>query len=58
MTKYPSELAARFIVRLPEAWRAAIKDEAKKQHRSMNAEILAAIEDAMSRKGVNLIERP
>lgn len=43
-----------FVVRLPDGWRDTIKVEAKKAHRSMNAEILAAIETAMRIKGVQL----
>lgn len=43
-----------YMLRLPSGWRDAIKDEAKKSHRSMNAEILAAIETAMRIKGVQL----
>ncbi|MFE3836939.1 Arc family DNA-binding protein [Pseudogemmobacter sonorensis] len=44
----------KFMMRLPDGWRDAIKVEAKKSHRSMNAEILAAIEVAMRIKGVRL----
>ncbi|MDB6454687.1 Arc family DNA-binding protein [Falsirhodobacter sp. 20TX0035] len=44
----------KFVVRLPEGWRDTIKSEAKKSHRSMNAEIIAAIETAMRIKGVQL----
>ena len=43
-----------YMLRLPDGWRDAIKDEAKKSHRSMNAEIIAAIETAMRIKGVQL----
>lgn len=46
--------AEKFVVRLPSGWRGAIKAEAKKGHRSMNAEIIAAIETAMRIKGVRL----
>lgn len=42
------------MVRLPDGWRDTIKAEAKKAHRSMNAEIIAAIETAMRIKGVQL----
>ena len=42
------------MLRLPDGWRDKIKNEAQKSHRSMNAEIVAAIEDAMSIKGVQL----
>ncbi|WP_420415829.1 Arc family DNA-binding protein [Marinovum algicola] len=44
----------RFIVRLPDGWRDVIKSEAAKAHRSMNAEIIAAIEQGMLAKGVAL----
>lgn len=51
---YPSRLADQFQLRLPNGWRDAIKAEAKKNHRPMNSEILAAIETAMRIKGVKL----
>lgn len=54
VTDYPSRTAERFIVRLPDGWRDAIRVEAKKERRSMNAEILSAIETAMRIKGVTL----
>ena len=41
-------------MRMPDGWRDVIKSEAKKNHRSMNAEILAAIEVAMRIRGVQL----
>lgn len=37
---YPSQLQDRFIVRLPDGMRDAIKASAKANHRSMNAEIV------------------
>lgn len=46
--------ADKFVVRLPQGWRDTIKLEAKRGHRSMNAEIVAAIETAMRIKGVQL----
>ena len=52
--KYPSRRADQFPVRFPDGWREKIKEEAKREHRSMNAEILAAIETAMRIKGVRL----
>lgn len=54
MPEYPSRLAEQFQLRLPVGWRDAIKSEAKKNHRPMNSEILAAIETAMRIKGVQL----
>lgn len=47
-----------YMLRLPDGWRDAIKAEAKKAHRSMNAEIIAAIETAMRNKGVQLDATP
>ena len=46
--------ADKYMLRLPDGWREAIKCEAQKSHRSMNAEIIAAIETAMRIKGVTL----
>lgn len=43
-----------YMLRLPDGWRDTIKAEAKKAHRSMNAEIISAIETAMRIKGVRL----
>ncbi|MDE4303646.1 Arc family DNA-binding protein [Phaeobacter gallaeciensis] len=54
MDNYPSRSADRFIIRLPEGWRDIIKEEARKAHHSMNAEILNAIQTAMLGKGVQL----
>lgn len=44
----------KFMLRLPIGWRGTVKEEARKAHRSMNAEIVAAIETAMRIKGVQL----
>ena len=44
----------RFMLRLPDGWRDVIKAEAKKRYRSMNSEIIDAIETAMRVKGVSL----
>ena len=52
MTDYPSRIADRYVIRFPAGWRDAIKVEAAKNRRSMNAEILNAIETAMRIKGV------
>lgn len=46
-----------YTLRLPDGWRDVIKEEAKKARRSMNAEIVAAIETAMRVKGVGLEAR-
>ena len=50
-------LKDQYMLRLPDGWRDSIKTEAKKAHRSMNSEIVAAIEAAMQIKGVQL-EQP
>lgn len=44
----------KYLLRLPEGWRDVIKVEAKKNHRAMNSEIFAAIENTMRIKGVQL----
>jgi hypothetical protein len=41
---YPSETADRYIVRMPEGMRDKVKALADRRKRSMNAEIVAAIE--------------
>lgn len=48
------QIEDKFMTRLPDGWRAAIKKEAAKNRRTMNAEILMAIEVAMRIKGVGL----
>lgn len=54
LKKYPSQMADCINVRLPDGWRDALKARAAKNRRSMNSEILAAIETAMRIKGVQL----
>lgn len=44
--KYPSELAERFQIRLPAGLRDRIKAYAEKNGRSMNTEIVRALEEA------------
>ncbi|WP_139790610.1 Arc family DNA-binding protein [Rhizobium rhizosphaerae] len=44
--KYPSELAERFQVRLPAGLRDRIRAAAEANGRSMNTEIVTALEDA------------
>lgn len=44
MRKYPSQIADQVAVRLPDGWRDAIKARAARNRRSMNSEILAALE--------------
>ncbi|WP_418024971.1 Arc family DNA-binding protein (plasmid) [Paracoccus sp. TD-10] len=53
-TDYPSGQLDQFQLRLPKGWRDRIKQEAARNHRPMNGEILAAIETAMRIKGVQL----
>lgn len=43
----PSRLADQYIVRLPTGWRDAIKAKAATNRRSMNQEILAALESVV-----------
>lgn len=45
---YPSEVQDRFIVRLPDGMRERIAVAAKANNRSMNAEIVARLEDTFS----------
>ena len=52
------QLDDKFMMRMPDGWRDSIKTEAAKNRRSMNAEILSAIEVAMRIKGVNLDTAP
>jgi plasmid stability protein len=42
--KYPSELADRFMVRMPDGMRAKLADAAKRNNRSMNAEVVARLQ--------------
>lgn len=44
-TKYPSQLAERFQIRLPDGLRDRIRNAAAENNRSMNAEIVAALEE-------------
>tara|TARA_R110000751_G_scaffold307812_1_gene431823 strand:- start:14664 stop:14843 length:180 start_codon:yes stop_codon:yes gene_type:complete len=53
VTKHAQD-ADKFICRFPPGWRDKIKAEAAKQRRSMNSEIIAAVEVAMRIKGVSL----
>ncbi len=51
---YPSETQERFIVRLPDGMRDRIAEEAKKNNRSMNAEIVARLEASFDQATVAL----
>ncbi|MDE1139988.1 MAG: Arc family DNA-binding protein [Paraburkholderia tropica] len=46
--KPPSRTADQFVVRFPDGMRARIADEAKKNNRSMNAEIVARLEESFT----------
>lgn len=45
---YPSQSQDRFIVRLPDGMRERIAEEAKKNNRSMNAEIVSRLEQTFN----------
>lgn len=47
MKQYPIQRADQFPVRLPDGWRDAIKARAARNRRSMNSEILAALESVV-----------
>lgn len=44
---YPSEAADRYIVRFPDGMRDRLKDEALKNGRSLNAEIIKRLQDSL-----------
>ncbi|ELN2736631.1 Arc family DNA-binding protein [Klebsiella pneumoniae] len=48
MSKFPSQEMDRFNVRLPVGMRDAIADRAKRNGRSMNSEIIAALDSWLS----------
>lgn len=54
MTKktFPSDKLDQYIVRFPDGMRDRIKDEAAKNGRSMNAEIVARLEDSFDTEEV------
>lgn len=47
-SKYPSDQQDRFLVRMPDGMRDRIAEAAKKNNRSMNAEIVARLEESFS----------
>lgn len=51
--KYPSALAERFQIRMPEGLRDKIRAAAEKNNRSMNSEIISRLEDTF----LPLVER-
>jgi hypothetical protein len=44
----PSDIADKFMLRLPNGMRERISEEAKKNKRSMNAEIVSRLEESLS----------
>lgn len=52
--KYPSEMAERFQVRMPNGLRDRIKESAEKNNRSMNAEIVSALEEKFPPKVIDI----
>jgi|GEM_PF-2931937 len=54
--KMTDKVNDRYNLNMPDGWRAVLKAEAKKSRRSLNAEIIAAIQTSMRIKGVNLDE--
>lgn len=40
-----------YMLRLPAGWRGTLKDLAKKNHRTLNSEILAALESVVRAAG-------
>lgn len=49
-TPYPSEVLDRYIIRFPAGMRERIAESAKRNKRSMNAEILLALDDYYRRQ--------
>ncbi len=52
--KYPSQLAERFQIRLPDGLRDRIRDASAANNRSMNAEIVAALEEKFPPKSIDI----
>lgn len=44
---FPSQLAEKFIIRLPSGMREQIRTKAAENHRSMNAEVIARLEQSL-----------
>jgi hypothetical protein len=51
--QYPSDKQDKFMLRLPDGMRALLKDLAKNNARSLNAEIVKRLEDSLSTQDVN-----
>ncbi|PHM33336.1 Putative regulator protein; Arc-like DNA binding domain (fragment) [Xenorhabdus innexi] len=56
MTKYPSQMQDKFNLRFPEGMRDAVAESAKQNGRSMNSEIIAALEAWLNIKPYQLTE--
>lgn len=50
---YTSRTADKFVVRLPDGMRERVAEVARKNHRSMNSEIIARLDESMSAGEVN-----
>lgn len=53
MKRYPSQLAERFQIRMPEGLRGALKEQAKRNKRTLNAEIVFHLEGAVTHTSEN-----
>lgn len=49
-SSYPSEQADKYLLRLPDGMRERLKEAAKESNRSMNAEIVARLEQSFLTK--------
>ncbi len=49
---YSSRTADKFVVRLPDGMRDRIAEVARNQHRSMNSEIIARLENSLQQEGL------
>ena len=56
MSEAPAKKQDQFIVRLPDGMRNKVKKSAELNNRSMNAEIIAGLEDWLSRNDQNELE--
>jgi hypothetical protein len=56
--KYPSDLAEKFMLRLPNGMRDQVSKAAKANNRSMNAEIVARLQASFNKPSFNLAGEP
>jgi hypothetical protein len=56
MSEAPAKKQDQFIVRLPDGMRNKVKESAELNNRSMNAEIIAGLEDWLYRKDQDELE--